>query len=146
MKVPSAELAVVDPAKVRDYRLSPEHPVGRFKAAFFGGIGYSRQDWQILAARLLEIVASEAAAPGGQSAFGDKYEVRGTLVGPAGRSAKLVTVWIVLSGENAPRFVTAFPGVTVMTFKELDTVVLDWHVPSTACVAGIWARRPGLRP
>ena len=36
MKVPQAELAVVDPAKVRDYLLSPEHPVGRFKATFFG--------------------------------------------------------------------------------------------------------------
>ena len=110
MKAPNAELAVVDPAKVRDYLLSPEHPVGRFKATFFGSIGYSRDDWQVLAAGLLEIIASEDAELGDQSAFGDKYEVRGTLVGPAGRSATIVTVWIVLAGETAPRFVTAFPG------------------------------------
>jgi hypothetical protein len=109
MKVPNAELSVLDPAKVRDYLLSPEHPVGRFKATFFGSIGYSREDWQILVASLLQIVASEDAEPGGQSAFGDKYEVRGTLVGPTGRSANVVTVWIVLASESAPRFVTAFP-------------------------------------
>ncbi len=110
MRVPGAELAVVDPAKVRDYLLSPEHPVGRFKAAFFGTLGYSRDDWQLLVANLRAIVASEAATPGGESAFGSKFEVRGTIVGPTGREAKVVTVWIILAGESAPRFVTAFPG------------------------------------
>ena len=42
--------------------------------------------------------------------FGQKYEVRGTLRGPSGRRAEVVTVWIVLSGESSPRFVTAVPG------------------------------------
>jgi hypothetical protein len=110
MKVPNAKLAVVDPAKVRDYLLSTEHAVGRFKASFFGSLGYARNDWQILVTNLLKIVASEDAESGAQSGFGDKYEVRGTLVGPGGRAAKIVTVWIVLAGETAPRFVTAFPG------------------------------------
>jgi hypothetical protein len=110
MKAPGAELAVVDPAKVRDYLLSPEHPVGRFKARFFGGIGYAREDWPLLVADLRAIVASEDATPGEKSAFGDKYEVRGTLIGPSGRGARVVTVWIVLAGESAPRFVTAYPG------------------------------------
>ena len=67
MKVPQAELAVVDPAKVRDYLLSPEHPVGRFKATFFGSIGYSRDDWDLLVANLRAIVASEDATPGDES-------------------------------------------------------------------------------
>lgn len=110
MKVQGAELAVVDAAKVRDYLLSPEHPVGRFKAEFFARVGYSRNDWQLLAANLRALVASEDATPGDQSPFGDKYEVRGTIVGPTGRDAKVVTVWIILAGESAPRFVTAFPG------------------------------------
>jgi hypothetical protein len=110
MMIPGADLAVVDPAKVRDYLLSPEHPVGRFKATFFGAIGYSRNDWSMLAANLRAIVASEDATPGDESAFGEKYEVRGTLVGPTGREARVVTVWIILAGESAPRFVTAYPG------------------------------------
>jgi hypothetical protein len=41
MKLPGADRAIVDAAKVRDYLLSPEHPVGRFKAVFFGALGYT---------------------------------------------------------------------------------------------------------
>lgn len=39
-----------------------------------------------------------------------KYEVHGTLKGPSGRRADLVTVWIILKGDTDPQFVTAFPG------------------------------------
>ncbi|HKH48502.1 MAG TPA: adhesin, partial [Thermoanaerobaculia bacterium] len=46
MKLPGADRAIVDEAKVRDYLLSSEHPVGRFKAAFFANVGYTRQDWE----------------------------------------------------------------------------------------------------
>ena len=41
--------------------------------------------------------------------YGRKFEVRGTIVGPNGRSARLAAVWIILVGEAVPRFVTAFP-------------------------------------
>jgi hypothetical protein len=39
MILPRAEDAVVEPAKLRDTLLSREHPVGRFKAAFFESLG-----------------------------------------------------------------------------------------------------------
>lgn len=42
MRLPAADRAYVDPAKVRDYLLSPVHPEGQFKAAFFRALGYSR--------------------------------------------------------------------------------------------------------
>jgi hypothetical protein len=44
VKVPGAEHAIVDAAKVRDYLLSHEHPVGRFKAVFFEAFDYTRAD------------------------------------------------------------------------------------------------------
>jgi hypothetical protein len=31
------------------------------------------------------------------------------IVGMAGRKAKVLTAWIVLHGEEVPRFVTAYP-------------------------------------
>jgi hypothetical protein len=110
MKLPDAERAIVDPAKVRDYLLSPEHQVGRFKAAFFGALGYTREDWPQLHRDLLVLAASGEATVGQASDFGQKYEVRGTIEGLAGRRAEIVTVWIILSGEDAPRLVTAYPG------------------------------------
>lgn len=110
MRIPGANLAVIDPAKIRDYLLSPEHPVGRLKAVFFGALGYSRDDWQRLQQDFLAMVVSEDAVLGRSSNFGQKYEVRGTIQGPSGRRAEVVSVWIILAGERAPRFVTAFPG------------------------------------
>ena len=38
MRVPAVDEALVDPIKVRDYILAPEHPVGRRTARLFGTI------------------------------------------------------------------------------------------------------------
>jgi hypothetical protein len=110
VKLPGAERAVVDPAKVRDYLLSESHPVGRFKAAFFLALGYSAAAWQGLAADIRRHAMENEASATKASPYGQKYEVRGTLIGPTGQGATLVVVWIVLRGEDFPRFVTAYPG------------------------------------
>lgn len=110
MRIPGAKRAVIDPDKIRDYLLSELHPVGRFKARFFGMLGFRRAEWQRLA-EILEEIAQAEAVSGKASAFGQKFEVHATLTGPSGRSAGVVVVWIVRLGENFPRFVTAYPGV-----------------------------------
>lgn len=110
MKLPGVQQAIVDEAKVRDYLLSLEHPIGRFKAMFFGALGYTRDQWQRLQQDLLQLGQSGTAEEDQGSAFGQKYKVRGILEGPSGGRAEIVTVWIVLDGEAAPRLVTAFPG------------------------------------
>jgi hypothetical protein len=110
MRLPAADAAIVDLGKVRDYLLSREHPVGRFKAAFFAALGYTSEDWQQLRRDLVALAASGEASVGRSSAFGQKYEVSGTIRGPSGRRAVVVTVWIILTGEGSPRFVTAYPG------------------------------------
>jgi hypothetical protein len=95
---------------LRDYLLSHEHPIGRFKAAFFEALGYRQVEWVRLQTALLALGQSGAAVDGQSSQFGQKYEVRGTLKGPSDREAEVVTVWVVLAGEVVPRFVTAYPG------------------------------------
>jgi hypothetical protein len=84
--------------------------VGRFKAAFFESLGYSADAWQRLEADLRVLAAVEEATIGNQTKYGQKYELRGTLTGESGRSASVLTVWIVRWGEEVPSFVTAFPG------------------------------------
>lgn len=110
MQLPGVDRAVVDAAKIRDYLLSDAHPVGRFKAAFFVALGYSATAWRTLEADLRAFATANDATPTAASVYGQKYEVRGRIRGPAGRSAALATVWSVLRGEDFPRFVTAFPG------------------------------------
>ena len=41
--------------------------------------------------------------------FGRRFEARGTLSGPSGRAGVVVTAWIIRSGEDFPRFITAYP-------------------------------------
>ena len=110
MKLPAAERAVIAPAKIRDYLLSTSHPIGRFKASFFISLGYTGANWRRLERDLLAIAASAEAERGKDSRHGQKYEIRGILHGPSGRTAKVLTVWIMLFGSDVPQFVTAFPG------------------------------------
>ena len=108
--LPEVERAQIDPAKVRDYLLSPVHPVGRFKAVVFHALGYKADEWEKLRDHLLELACSTEATPGQTSTFGQKYEVSGTLTGPNGRQARFICVWLVPVDGGAPRFITAFPG------------------------------------
>jgi hypothetical protein len=108
MRIPNADKAVVDEAKVRDYLLSETHSVGKFKARFFASLGFTRENWLELATALRELAAHDAVL-GQPSPFGQKFEVRASLQGPSGRVASLVVVWIVKSPEEFPRFVTAYP-------------------------------------
>jgi hypothetical protein len=110
LRLPSGESAVISPTKIRDYLLSSTHPIGRFKAAFFSVLGYTMDNWERLQKDLLQLARSGEAVAGQGSPYGQKYEVRGTLVGPSGRQARVVTVWIVLNGETYPQLVTAYPG------------------------------------
>lgn len=109
MKLPRPESAVVDIEKVRDYLLSSTHPIGQLKAIFFLGLGYRQTDWVRLHRDLLDLAQLDTATPGRFTRYGNKYEVRANLVGPSGRSAIVLTVWIVRHGEDFPRFITAFP-------------------------------------
>jgi hypothetical protein len=109
MKLPAAERAIIAPAKIRDYLLSTSHPVGRFKAPFFASLGYTSANWRRLEEDILALAVSGDAELGKASPYGQKYEIRGTLSGPSGRSAGVLTVWIILFGDDVPQFVTAFP-------------------------------------
>jgi hypothetical protein len=109
-RLPNGGSAIVSEAKIRDYLLSPTHPIGRFKATFFSALGYTIDNWERLQADLRELAESGEAFAGQESPYGQKYEVRGILAGPLGRQADLITVWIVLNGGTYPQFVTAYPG------------------------------------
>jgi hypothetical protein len=100
---------MIDPAKVRDYLLSPTHPVGRYKARVFEALGYQQGRWQDLAEDLRSHARVNDAAVGTPSRYGTKYEVRGPLPPRNGPSMQFCVVWIVRVGENVPSLVTAYP-------------------------------------
>lgn len=110
MKLPHAELALIEKEKLRDYLLSASHPIGRFKAPVFQAMGYSRDGWEQLAADLREQHVFSEVGEVVESLHGKKYVIRANLKGPNGRTFVMMSIWIVLWGEDVPRFVTAYPG------------------------------------
>ncbi|MGE3345180.1 MAG: DUF6883 domain-containing protein [Vicinamibacterales bacterium] len=85
MELPDAERAEIDPAKLRDYLLSTTHSLGRFKARFFGALGFSAQRWSELDAALRAQHLTQAAEPGATGPHGPKFTSRAILTGPNGQ-------------------------------------------------------------
>lgn len=110
MLLPNADRAEIDPAKLRDYLLSSDHPLGRFKARFFGALGFSADRWEQLEAALRAQHLTQDAEPTSIATHGQKFTIRAILKGPTGESASVVSVWFIPAGQNVPRFVTAYPG------------------------------------
>lgn len=88
--------------------LSTEHPIGRAKARFFARLGFTLDDWRALEVALRQHGLNDAELAS-DSRFGQKYVVRSMIQGPSGVAAGLISVWIVLPGEETPRFITAYP-------------------------------------
>jgi hypothetical protein len=109
VKLPNAELAVVAREKIVDYLLNDAHEDGQSKAAFFKSFGFSIEEWQRLEQALRNHAKDHDAVLSRATAFGELFSIRGSLVGPDGRRASVVAVWIVEAGHHRPRFVTAYP-------------------------------------
>ena len=109
MILPNIERAVIPEEKLRDYLLAPTHLVGRHKAAFFRALGCTQEDWKALESDLRQFLREEAQE-NGNTKYGTNNEIQGQINGPTGRSTLIITAWIVLSGEDFPRFITAYPG------------------------------------
>jgi hypothetical protein len=108
--LPGGDQATIDPAKLRDYLLSATHPIGRFKARFFGALGFAPERWSELEDAFRIQHLTQPAEPAGTVAGGQKYTIRAILNGPNGQSAIVVSVWFIPTSGMAPRFVTAYPG------------------------------------
>ena len=109
MKLPNGEHAIIDERKVREYLLSPSHPVGRFKLKFFAGIGFGPDSWRRFIVALAELAEKGEARIAEEGEFGRKYSVSGGLVGPRGRTVSVVSIWICEPGSDKPRLVTVYP-------------------------------------
>ncbi|RLA94145.1 MAG: hypothetical protein DRG25_03140 [Deltaproteobacteria bacterium] len=110
MKIPNANKAVIDSEKLHNYILSPVHPVGRFKAAFFKKLGYSTNNWKVLEQDLRNQILSQNVNEVKLTRYGRKFIIKGFLRGPPKKTVQIVTVWAIIKGENIPRFITAYPG------------------------------------
>jgi hypothetical protein len=112
VKIPNAGAAVRPIEKLTNYLLSLAHPAGAAKAVFFRALGYDDDNATALAEALLGIAVTQDVHATIESGYGTKYVVLGDLNTPSGRTARILTVWIVNRAETTPRFVTAYPAAS----------------------------------
>lgn len=105
MKLPPD--SVISESKLKEYLLSPR--VEDDKSGFLAIAGYTSSHWLDLEADLRDLIGVEDADLTRSTAYGDMYEVRGSLVGPNGETLHVITVWIRLKANNETRFVTLVP-------------------------------------
>lgn len=110
MKIPGANRAFVDAAKLKDYLLSPTHDEGRFKARFFRSLGFRQETWRDLQSIFQKVPEQFEAVEVQETAFGRMFECGFSLCAPNGQRSEILSVWILRPNEDFPRFVTAYPG------------------------------------
>ena len=109
MKLPNAQQAIIPEAKLRDCLLSPVHPVGRHKSAFFAALGYIAKGWSHSEYDLRDQRLTCDCEFGEATEHGQKYEIHTPLTGPNGRQADVLSVLILRHEEHVPRVVSAMP-------------------------------------
>jgi hypothetical protein len=109
MKLPNANLALVEREKITEYLLKREHPDNGGKADFFTGLGFSSAEWETMEQALRRLAMGFPVTQSMESAHGKKYIVDGQVETPSGKTRGLRTVWIIDRGKTTARLVTAYP-------------------------------------
>ena len=120
MRLPNAENALVDIAKLRDYSLNPNHPEGKHKArAFERKVGINRTHAERLRQAILEAILTHDAIEQTGTPYGRRFIVEfevSTIEGEEGlisegilvSKALVRTAWIIRNDEDFPRLTTCF--------------------------------------
>jgi hypothetical protein len=103
MRLPNAEKAFVEQPKL-GYLLRAEE-----KGGFFEAIGFSALETESLRDALLGHAQRQEVSRTLKTPFGVKYVLDGPLKSPDGRDPETRSVWIVETGGDRPRFLTAYP-------------------------------------
>ena len=109
MKLPNVDRVIVSRPKLAEYLLSPGHPEGGSKAAFFLRFGFTADAWEELAWALLVHAATHEVTEVADTEFGRHYVVEGRLQALDGRLPAVRVVWFIGHGEEYPRLATAYP-------------------------------------
>lgn len=112
MRLPNAERAILEVAKLRDYCLNPDHPKGKHKArVFLSALGIDKSDAEQLRQIILKSVLTADAIEEEPTAFGRRFVVDFQLSWTrelVTRSVIVRTTWIIRAEEDFPRLTTCF--------------------------------------
>jgi len=106
--LPNHNKAVIPLEKFIRYVLNTEHEDGKHKALVFRAVlGYTMNNASLLAANIKSNINNYPAIHKRHNGWGNEYEVVMDIVGLTGRTASVVTAWIIRDGEDFPRLTSA---------------------------------------
>ncbi|WP_038015561.1 DUF6883 domain-containing protein [Synechococcus sp. PCC 7335] len=109
MQLPNCSQAYIQPNKLTGYLLSQTHDIGKAKAKFFLGVGFSHTNPTPLEQALLNLTKTQGVHEVIETIHGTKYVIIGPIKTPSDKTVTILTVWIIDNGEDSPRFITARP-------------------------------------
>lgn len=110
--LPNADRAIVEPEKLRDYVLSPDHNHGRHKArVFMSALGIDRNSWEYLRNQISACVVDADASEVRTGRYGVRYSVPMLIEGLNGQTHEVTTGWIIEQEGAQPRLTTAYVNV-----------------------------------
>jgi hypothetical protein len=109
IQLPNRLQAYVPSHKLHAYLLSETHAVGKAKATFFRALGFNEANAHLLEHELLSLAHSAPVQEVIPSPHGVKYVLEGVVETPSGTAPRIRTIWILETGEENPRLVTAYP-------------------------------------
>ncbi len=108
MKLPSGDLAIIDPRKIYDYCLSLDHEDGQHKSRLFASVVGLTTDHADQFIEALRIAATTRdAILGKHDQYGQRYVIDFEFAGPSGK-AEIRSAWIIRRNETVPCLVTCY--------------------------------------
>lgn len=107
--MPNVDNATINPKKITESALNPEHPVGGNKAKVFeSALGYNQSNADDLMRQIYDKLPSNEAVLGKLDQYGQRYTVDIPITGPNGKTVNVRTGWIIKSDSNVPELTTIF--------------------------------------
>ncbi len=108
--LPNYDKAVIPKPKLVKYSLNMEHPKGRKEKAiaFKKALGYNKGNYKELMDNIHKNVGKYKAREKGIDRYGLKYEVVMNLTGPNGKSANVLTGWIIRDEVDIPTLTSTY--------------------------------------
>ncbi len=109
MKMPNSDQSFVPEQKITDYLLNDTHLTGKDKAKFFKKFGFNVADVTTFKDALVQHSIDREIEHEDATGFGAKYKLTCEIQTPDERNPCIVTIWIIETGQDAPKLITAYP-------------------------------------
>ncbi|MDR1669653.1 MAG: hypothetical protein LBR76_06825 [Oscillospiraceae bacterium] len=105
--LPNGDKAVIPIKKLTQYSLDFEKEPNK-AAAFKSALGYTKETADKLIDNIHSNISKFSTTSKGNNGFGDIYEIIMQLTGVNGKTANVLTGWIIEKGTDFPRLTSAY--------------------------------------